>query len=65
MLQDCNRRFLKVANQTSRRADVENVVKRQVLAVQFFKVPIKITVERCFLMGIFAVTQVRHQWHRQ
>ena len=38
MLQDCNRRFLKFADQTSRRADVENVVKGKFLAVQFFKV---------------------------
>jgi hypothetical protein len=63
MFQNRNRRFLEVADQTGGRADVENVIKRQVFAVQFFKVPIKIPVECGFLMRIFAVTQMRHQRH--
>ena len=65
MFQNRNRCFVKVADQAGGCADVENVVKGQFLAVQFFKMLVEVAIERSFLMRILAVTQMSNERHRQ
>ena len=61
MLQDRNGRLGKFGDQIRRRADVQNVVKREFLAVQFLEVPVEIAVERRGLMRVLPVTQPRDE----
>ena len=55
----------KFGDQIRGRADVENVVKGEFLAVKLFEMPFEIAVKRGGLMRIFAVTQTRHQRQRE
>ena len=65
MFQNRHCRFVKVADQAGSRADVESVVERQFLAVEFFKMLLEVAVERGFLMRILAVTQMSNERHHQ
>ena len=64
VLQNGYRRLREFGDQVCSRADVENVVKRQLFAMQFFEMPIEIAVERSGLVRILAVTQTRDQRQR-
>ena len=61
MLKNRDGWFLELTDQTRRRADVENVIKRKLFPVKLFKMFIKIAVESGGLMRIFPVAQARHQ----
>src|SRR5215469_13132478 len=65
MLQNRDGRLFKLGNQIRRRANVENVVKRKLLALKFFEVFIEIAIKSSLLVRIFAVTQTDHQWQRK
>ena len=65
VLQDRDGRFRKFRDQISGRADVENVVKREFLAMQFLEMLVEIAIERGGLMRIFAVTQAGNQRKRE
>ena len=65
MLQYRDRGLFEFGYQIRRRTNVENVVKRKFLAVEFFEALVKIAVERGGLMWIFPVTQPHHQRKRK
>src|SRR5205807_8479861 len=64
VFQNRDRRFLKLGDQISRRADVENVVKRKFLAVEFFEMSIEVAIERGGLMRVFPVAQTHGKRQR-
>ena len=65
VFQNRDRRFLKLGDQISRRADVENVVKRKFLAVEFFEMSIEVAVKRRGLMRVFPVAQTHGKRQRK
>ena len=61
MFQDRDGRLAEFRDETGRGADIENVVKRKLLAVELLEMLVEIAVERGGLMRIFAVTQPRRE----
>src|SRR5207248_493131 len=61
VLQNRNRRLREFGNETRRRANIQNVVKRKFLPVELLEVLVEIPVKRGRLMRIFAVTKSRRQ----
>ena len=65
VFQNRDGRLGEFGDEISRRADVQNVVKRKFLPVQFLEVPFEIAVERGGLMRVLPVTQARHERERK
>ena len=65
MLENRDRWLFEFADQVRRRANIENVIKRKLFAVKFFKIFVKIAVERGGLMRIFSVTKTSNQRQRE
>src|SRR4051812_47750651 len=64
VFQNRNGWLAKLRDQICRGTDVENVIKRKFLAVNFLETFFKASVERGGLMRIFAVTQTHSEWER-
>ena len=65
MFENRDGRLFKLADQTRRGADVENVIEGKFFAMKFLKISIKIAIERSGLVRIFSVTQPRYERNRK
>ena len=65
MFQDRNRRLFEFGNQIRGRANVENVIEGEFLAMKLFEIFVKITVKSGALVWVFSVSQAHRQRKRK
>ena len=63
--QNCYGRFREFPDKPRRSVDIEDVVIRELLAMQLLKIVLKMAVQACRLMRVFSVTEAHFQWQRE